>query len=110
MRKDIYFYCKSCKACQLRSRILTTDRVPIAPVMMEQIPFRKLNMDVIGPILPPSSAGHKYVLCMVDSCTRFSSIMLLKNLTAKSVGDSLLTLFVNVGVQKLPTASNWTAD
>jgi len=58
-------------------------------------------MDCIGPLDPPSAQGHKYCLCIVDSCTRWPSVSLLKSLTAKAVCDSLLDLFVNDGVPKV---------
>jgi len=87
--------------CQLRARKLTTDRMPITPITKDQIPFQTLNMDCIGPLHPPSAHGHKYCLCIVDSCTRWPSVYLLKRLTAKAVCDSLLDLFVNIGVPKV---------
>jgi len=58
-------------------------------------------MDCIGPLDPPSSQGYKYCLCIVDSCTRWPSVYLLKSLTAKAVCDALLDLFVNIGVPKV---------
>jgi len=90
-----------CQDCQLRARKLTTDRVPITPITKDQIPFQTLNMYCTGPLEPPSAQGHKYCLCVVDSCTRWPSVYLLKSLTAKAVCDALLDLFVNVGVPKV---------
>jgi hypothetical protein len=55
-------------------------------------------MDVVGPMETKSSAGHRYLLCIIDVCTRLSSVYLLKNLTAKSVCDSLLDLFSIIGI------------
>ena len=67
----------SCHDCQLRAHKLTTDRVPIIPITRDQIPFQTLNVDCIGPSDPPSAQGHKYCLCIVDSCTRWPSVYLL---------------------------------
>jgi len=70
-------------------------------------------MDCIGPLEPPSAQGHKYCLCIVDSCTRWPSVYLLKSLTAKAVCDALLDLFVNVGVPKVIVSdcgSNFTSQ
>ncbi|KNZ50634.1 hypothetical protein VP01_431g8 [Puccinia sorghi] len=50
-------------------------------------PFEELHLDLIGPIWPPSVAGHRYILTLVDSCTRFCAAIPLK---AKSdVAESL---------------------
>lgn len=50
MRNNIFWYCKTCKLCQLSAKGLVTDRVPIIPIAREQIRYRKLNIDCIGAI------------------------------------------------------------
>ncbi|GFV50562.1 hypothetical protein TNCV_3122591 [Trichonephila clavipes] len=40
-------------------------------------------MDLIGPIDPPSSKGHTYILCLVDQHTRWGEAMLVTSLRAK---------------------------
>ena len=81
---------QSCAECQLRSRPLKSDRVPITPITRADLPFQVVNMDCIGPLDPPSPQGHKYCLCVVDSCTRWPAVYALKNLTSKTVCDSLI--------------------
>jgi len=85
----------------LEARKLTTDRVPITPITKDQVPFQTRNMDCIGTLKPLSAQGHKYCLCIVDSCTRWPSVYLLKSLTARTVCDALLDSFVNMGVPKV---------
>jgi len=82
LRYSVRQYVMSCTNCQLRSRIKTTDRVPITPITCAEIPFQVLNMDCIGPIDPPSSQGHRYCLCIVDSCTCWPVVYMLKSLTS----------------------------
>ena len=101
LRRDVKEYVTSCSSCQLRSRVTTTDRVPITPITRADIPFQVLNLDCIGPLDPPSAQGHQYCLCIVDSCTRWPAVYMLKSLSAKAVCDALLDLFVNVGVPKV---------
>ena len=103
LRQDVRDYAASCSDCQLRSRVRTTDWVPITPITRTDrpIPFQVFNMDCIGPLDPPSAQGHKYCLCVVDNCTRWPAVYLLKTLTAKAVCDALLDLFVNVGVPQV---------
>jgi len=62
-------------------------------------------MDCIGPLNPPSAQGHTHCLCIVDNCTRWHTECMLKSLTARSVYDALLDLFVNVGVPNVITGS-----
>ena len=92
---------QSCCDCQLRSRPVTTDRVPITPITRADVPFQVMNVDCIGPLDPPSAQGHKYCLCVVDSCTRWPSMYMLKSLTAKAVCESLIDFFTYVRVPKI---------
>ena len=57
MRRE---FCKSCEKCQLKARSLMMDRVSITPVPREDTAFKRVTMDVVGPIEPTSAAGHKY--------------------------------------------------
>jgi len=113
LRYTVRQYVMSCTNCQLRSRAKTSDRVPITPITRAEVPFQVLNMDYIGPIDPPSSQGHRYCLCIVDSCTRWPAVYMLKSFTAKSVCNALLDLFANVGVAQIVTSdcrSNFTSQ
>ena len=101
LRKSVLCHVRSCCNCQLRSRPVTTDRVPITPITRADVPFQVMNMDCVGPLDPPSAQGHKYCLCIVDNCTRWPSVYLLKSLTAKAVCDALVELFTHVGVPKV---------
>jgi len=57
MRKCIKYYVATCVLCQLRSRTVVTDRVPITPITRADVPFQVMNMDCIGP-LPTTSQGE----------------------------------------------------
>ena len=66
-------------------------------------------IDVIGPIDPPAGPQKfKYVLCIVDSFSRFSSAYLLKDLTAKSTCQALLEFFSWTGVSSVVISDNGT--
>ena len=108
LRQSVHKYVASCNECQLRSRVVTKDRVPITPVTRADIPFQVLNMDCIGPLDPPSAQGHKYCLCIIDNCTRWPSVYMMKSLTARSVCEALLDLFANVGVAKVIVSDRGT--
>ncbi|GFU34499.1 CCHC-type domain-containing protein [Trichonephila clavipes] len=59
------------------------DRSSSTPVARPELPFEVGNMDLIGPIDPPSSKGHTYILCLVDQHTRWGEAMLVTSLRAK---------------------------
>ncbi|GFT23609.1 uncharacterized protein TNCV_3510961 [Trichonephila clavipes] len=61
LRADVKKFCESCKECQLTQSVGTKDRSHITPVARSELPFQVVNMDLIGPIDPPSSKGHTYI-------------------------------------------------
>ncbi|GBN35789.1 hypothetical protein AVEN_79540-1 [Araneus ventricosus] len=71
LSQDVEIFCKTCKECQLRSPEKKTDRIPITPVSRPDLPFQVINVDIIGPIEPPSARKYKYVLCLMDQHSRW---------------------------------------
>ncbi|GFV28338.1 uncharacterized protein TNCV_4599911 [Trichonephila clavipes] len=82
---DVKKFCESCKEYQLTHTrsVRIKDRSPITPVARPELPFQVVNMDLIGPIDPPSSKRHKYILCLVDQHTRWGEAVPLTSLNAK---------------------------
>ncbi|GFU61690.1 retrovirus-related Pol polyprotein from transposon opus [Trichonephila clavipes] len=69
LRADVKKFCESCKECQLTRSVRIKDQSSSTPVARPELPFQVVNMDLIGPIDPPSSKGHTYILCLVDPST-----------------------------------------
>ncbi|GBN65434.1 hypothetical protein AVEN_171142-1 [Araneus ventricosus] len=108
MSREIAEYCKSCKECQLRSPEKMIDKIPITPVLRPELPFECVNVDINGPIEPPSARRHKYVLCLIDQHSRWPEAIPLRSLTAKSTCDALLEIFMRTGIQKLIASDQGT--
>ncbi|GFY28974.1 retrovirus-related Pol polyprotein from transposon opus [Trichonephila clavipes] len=89
MVKEIKAYCSSCHGCQLRKVIRSVDKIPITPVSRPELPFQVVNVDLIGPVDPVSSQGHKYKLCMMDQHFRWPKAIPLKSLTSKRISREL---------------------
>jgi ribosomal protein L21E len=108
MKKEVEEFCRSCETCQLSKPIRIKDRTPITPVARPELPFQVVNVDLIGPIDPPSSKGHKYILCMVDQHTRWAEAIPLCSLNAKSTCEALLTIFTRTGIPNIIATDNGT--
>ncbi|GFS84132.1 hypothetical protein TNCV_2365161 [Trichonephila clavipes] len=93
---------------QLRKPEKIGDRAPITPIVRPELPFEIVNIDVIGPIQPPSGRGHKYVLCMMDQHTRWPEAVPLRSLTAKNACDSLLQIFSRTGIPSIIASDQGT--
>jgi len=66
------------------------------------------HMDCVGPIELASSKQHRYALCVIDNSTRRPSVFLLRNLTARAVCDSLVELFMVVGLLEIIVSDRGT--
>ena len=61
-------------------------------------PFKRVAVDLIGPIVPASDKGHQYVLTLVDYATRYPEAVPLKNIDTETVAEALLDLYSRVGI------------
>ncbi|GFW40174.1 retrovirus-related Pol polyprotein from transposon opus [Trichonephila clavipes] len=93
LSSNVKKFCESCKECQLTRSVRIKDRSPITPVARSELPFEVGNMDLIGPIDPPSLKGHKYILCLVDQHTRWGEAVPLTSLSAKVTCEAWLNIF-----------------
>ncbi|GFW75499.1 retrovirus-related Pol polyprotein from transposon opus [Trichonephila clavipes] len=116
LRADVKKFCESRKEGQLTRSVRVKDRSLITPVARPEFSFQKVNRDLIGPIDPPSSKGHKYILCLVDQHTRWGEAVSLTSLSAKITREALLNIFSRTeiylllkreGVEEKNSAASW---
>ncbi|GFV96668.1 retrovirus-related Pol polyprotein from transposon opus [Trichonephila clavipes] len=93
LRADVKKFCESCKECQLTRSVRIKDRSSSTHVARPELPFEVGNMDLIGPIDPPSLKGHKYILRLVDQHTRWGEAVPLTSLSAKVTCEAWLNIF-----------------
>ncbi|GBM61394.1 Retrovirus-related Pol polyprotein from transposon 17.6 [Araneus ventricosus] len=108
MSNDIADFVRTCMGCQLRRKDKISDRAPITPVARPELPFETVNIDLIGPIEPPSGRGHKYVLCLMDQMTRWPEAIPLRSLSAKATCDALLQIFSRTGIPNVIASDRGT--
>ncbi|KAL0225775.1 hypothetical protein P9112_013099 [Eukaryota sp. TZLM1-RC] len=63
--------------------------VPPTGSLWADRPFARVNAGVIGP-LPEDQEGYKYILVSIDSFSRFTIIVPLKEINANLTGDALI--------------------
>ena len=56
-------------------------------------PFKRVTIDLMGPIAPASDKGLRYILTLVNYATRYPEAVPLKN-----VSKALLDIYSRVGV------------
>ena len=87
MYATVLDYVKSCDPCQRAKRHFHSHPAPLQnmPIVGR---FDRWHMDILGP-LSKSSEGHKYILLIVDSYTRWPEAFPLKTQEATEIGKVL---------------------
>ncbi len=91
--QDVAKYCKGCLTCQ-KSTQSRTKRAPLIPLPTIQEPFKRIAMDIVGPLLR-SNSGKRYILVICDYATRYPEAIPLKS---PHIAEQLMTLFSRVGI------------
>ncbi|XP_035986825.1 uncharacterized protein LOC105922039 [Fundulus heteroclitus] len=97
MYSDIQTYCATCPICQKTSATRKADRALLRPLPVISTPFRRIAMDIVGPLIK-SSSGHQYILVVSDYATRFPEAFPLRTISAPLVLRALMQLFSRVGI------------
>ena len=65
-------------------------KVPLEKMPLIDKPFKRVAIDPVGPISPPSEEGHRYILTLVDFPTRYPEAVPLKKNNLRDTGLPLL--------------------
>ena len=98
MQGDITSFCRSCDVCQKTTAKGSVPRVPLGDMPLIDMPFRRVALDLVGPISPPSEKGHRYILTLVDYATRYPEAVPLKNIETETVAEALLDMYSRLGI------------
>ncbi|BFZ23001.1 hypothetical protein BsWGS_26040 [Bradybaena similaris] len=103
--RDIGLYCRTCKQCQKMSRRGQDRAAPVQEHFVTGVPFSRLALDIIGP-LTPTQSGNRYILTVVDFCSRYPEAFALQSITSQDICDALMTFFSRFGFPKSILSDN----
>ena len=89
LRQDVIRFCLSCDVCQRTVKRGSVKKVPLGSMPLIDTPFKRVAVDIVGPIAPPSEAGHRYILTLVDYATKYPEAVPLKKITTEAVAEAL---------------------
>ena len=98
MNADITRFCISCDICQKTVPQGRIARVPLGRMPLIDVPFKRVAVDLVGPIEPRSDGRHRYILTMIDYATRYPEAVPLQDAEATTVAEALVTMFSRVGI------------
>ena len=93
MEKDCHEYARTCHKCQVYADNINVPPNPLN-VISSPWPFAMWGMDVIGPIEPKASNGHRFILVAIDYFTKWveasSYANVTRNVVIKFVKNNLI--------------------
>lgn len=90
IRKAVSKFIKLCVKCKRAKTQKISYNTPLVPIIMSSIPFRAIVIDLYTPG-SVTSEGFRYVLTVVDICTRWVVFFSLKTKFAAEVIATLCT-------------------
>ena len=103
LRQDVIRFCHSCDVYQRKVKKGIVKEVSLESMPLNDMPFKGVAVDIVGPIAPPSEAGHRYILTLVDYVTRYLVAVPLKKITNEAVAEALLDIHSRVGIPEVLT-------
>ena len=97
VRKDVTEFCNSCDECQRTVAKGRIQSAPLEPMPLINEPFKRIAVDIVGPIIPASASGYKYILTVMDVATRYPEAIPLKSIDTVSVAEALVSIFCRMG-------------
>ena len=95
---DVARFCKSCDICQRTIQKGRVTKVPLGKMPLIDTPFKRVAVDIVGPIEPRSDKKSRYILTMIDFATRYPEAVALPSIETERVAEALIAMFSRVGI------------
>ena len=82
---DVTRFCPSCEICQKTVSKRKVTKVPLGEIPIVDVPFHRVEVDLIGPITPVSDNGNRYILTIVDFVTKYPEAVALPRIEIERV-------------------------
>ncbi|XP_070184951.1 uncharacterized protein [Littorina saxatilis] len=78
-----------------------------------ETPFKRVGIDLVGPLSPPTEEKHTHILTVIDVATRFPEAIPLKKMDSVTVAEALFSVFARMGIPdeiQSDNGSQFTSD
>ena len=93
LHQGVIRFCHSCEVCQRTVKGGSVKKVPLGSMPLINTPFKRVAVDIVGPIARPNEAELQYILTLVDYATRYPKGVPLKTITTEAVAEALLDIY-----------------
>jgi len=106
MERDCISFVRKCHQCQIHGDLIHSPPSELH-TMSAPWPFVAWGMDVIGPIEPAASNGHRFILVAIDYFTKWVEAKTFKSVTKKAVVDFVHSnIICRFGIPKVIITDN----
>ena len=95
---DVSRFRKSCDICQRTIQNGRVTKVPLGKLPLIDTPFKRVAVDIDGPIEPRFERKSRYILTMIDYATRYPEAVALPSIETERVAEALVEMFSRVGI------------
>jgi len=88
-KKDVAAHVTACLQCNKRKGPPQKIRLPLKRYQCNEV-FQRVAIDMLGPILPTTERGNKYLLVLTDYYTKWAEALPVTSQNAEIVADVLL--------------------
>ena len=85
---DVTRFCKSCDICQRTVQKGRVAKGPLGRLPLIDTPFKRVAVDIVGPIEPRSNNRSRYILTMMDYATRYPEAIALPSIETERVAEA----------------------
>ncbi|XP_053406187.1 protein NYNRIN-like [Mercenaria mercenaria] len=110
---EVRRYCQSCSICQRTIAKGRVSKVPLGKMPLIDTPFKRVAVDIVGPIEPMTDRKNRYILTMVDYATRYPEAIALPSIETERVAEALVDMYSRLGVPEemlTDCGSQFTSD
>ncbi|XP_055997762.1 uncharacterized protein LOC125654613 [Ostrea edulis] len=98
INSDIRRFVQSCDVCQRTISKGKVSKVPLDKMPLIDEPFKRVAVDIVGPLHPPTDKGNRFILTLVDYATRYPEAIALSGIDTERVAEALLEMFSRIGI------------
>ena len=95
---DVAMFCKSCDMCQRTIQKGRVTKLPLGKMPLIDTPFKRVAVDIVGPIELRSDKKSRYILTMIDYATRYPEAVVLPSIETERVAEALIEMFSRVWI------------
>ncbi|XP_056007920.1 uncharacterized protein LOC125666818 isoform X2 [Ostrea edulis] len=84
LQSNVKRFCRSCNICQRTIQRGRVSKFPLQKMPLIDVPFKRVAVDIVGPIHLVTDKGNRYILTLVDFATRYPEAIPMPSIETES--------------------------